>query len=167
MLLEQLDRLIDKEAEAAMEQGRMRGPGSSGTPAQRVGTAFGNWAGWSSPVGLLDLLAGRAGRAFTSPGVNLYRISFPRQRGLSIGMTDTKPIRERVRQHANVPSRGDPKVRRRINAVPLRDRNRIHVQAGLLRRRMTVRETHMYEIWLQRREHVSDWNLIRSTRTFE
>ena len=32
---------------------------------------------------------------------------------------------------------------------------------------MPARVAHMYEIWRQQRERVSDWNIIRDTRTFE
>jgi hypothetical protein len=47
------------------------------------------------------------------------------------------------------------------------DPSRILVQAGNLPDNMPVRTAHMYEIWLQRRERVSDWRDIRDTRTFE
>ena len=32
---------------------------------------------------------------------------------------------------------------------------------------MPIRRAHSYEIWLQDRERVNDWHLIRDTRTFE
>jgi hypothetical protein len=99
--------------------------------------------------------------------VRIYRISFPRRVRPAIGMTETSSIRERVRQHALVPSRGDPNVHQRIQAVPRAQWGSIAVQAGRLRRRLSIREAHMYEIWLQNNENVFDWGRIQHTRTFE
>ncbi|MDP1702485.1 MAG: hypothetical protein Q8L53_16210 [Aestuariivirga sp.] len=138
---------------------------SGGTPAQQSGSAFGQWGGWSGSVGLADLLAGASQPRFNRRGANLYRISFPGG-GVAIGMTVSNSIMVRVHEHAQSP-RGEARIQARINAVPLEQHNTIRIQAGLLRAAMSIREVHMYEIWLQSRENVFDWSFIRNTRTFE
>ena len=138
---------------------------SGGTPAQPPGSAFGLWGGWSGSVGLADLLSGASHSRFNRRGANLYRISFPGG-GVAIGMTVSNSIMVRVREHAQSP-RGEARIRARINAILPAQHNSIRIQAGLLRAAMSIREVHMYEIWLQARENVFDWSFIRNTRTFE
>jgi hypothetical protein len=113
-------------------------------------------------------------RPFFRPGPNLYRITLPtvaNPRYLSIGMTGSprQTIARRVGQHYG----GSPARRRSQGELNLHqlmrsaDPSRILVQAGNLPGNMPTRTAHMYEIWLQRRERVSDWRDIGHTRTFE
>lgn len=60
-------------------------------------------------------------------------------------------------------SRGTDLHQKMLSADP----SQILVQAGRLPRNMPARVVHMYEIWLQLSEGVSDWSLIRDTWTFE
>jgi hypothetical protein len=160
------------------EAGRVRAPlrpATRQTPAQRGGIA-GAWGGWTDPVTLQELLAAPASlrgtprlAPFFRPGVNLYRLTVPQSGGgryLSIGMTRGagQTIAGRMRQHHSQPSNADPNVRRRMRGV---SPSRILVQAGGIPPNMAPRTAHLYEIWLQRRERVSDWRLIRGTTTFE
>jgi len=142
-------------------------PASGATQAQPGGSPFGLWQGWSASVGLADLLAGRSPAHFQRRGVNLYRISFPgAARRVAIGMTVSNSIATRLNQHART-ARGERRIRRLIDQIPQPRWNTIRVQAGMLRQRVSPRIGHMYEIWLQQRERVFDWPIIRNTRTFE
>jgi hypothetical protein len=145
--------------------------------------------GWSSPVTLACLndareqLSAAARRArpelrlFFRPGPNVYRITLPRGY-FSIGMIVSKDqtIAHRVGQHYNDStklrhSRGTRERRPRGTDLHQKmlsaDPSQILVQAGRLSRNMPARVVHMYEIWLQLSEGVSDWPLIRDTWTFE
>jgi hypothetical protein len=154
---------------------------------------MGQWRGWTRPVTLQQLIAARARyggrpltaaqlrrvpaalRPFLRPGVNIYRMSIPQQGRalpyLSIGMTQGQgqTIAGRVREHYQVPSAGEPHLHQVMNPQgrgPV-DPSRVLVQAGGIPAGMAPRLAHLYEIWLQHRERVSDWNQIRDTRTFE
>ena len=113
----------------------------------------------------LQISAGTSHPRFNQRGANLYRISFPGG-GVAIGMTVSNPIAGRVGEHAKG-ARGEARIQARIDAVLPAHRNSIRIQAGHLRGAMSIREVHMYEIWLQSRENVFDWSFIRNTRTFE
>jgi hypothetical protein len=163
-----LDAIVDREitrirsSSQSFENARAA---SGGTPAEPRNSPFGLWGGWSTSVGLTDLLAGASHPRFNQPGANLYRISFPGG-DVAIGMTVSNPIAVRVGEHAKG-ARGEARIQARINAVAAAQHNSIRIQAGLLRAAMSIREVHMYEIWLQSRENVFDWSFIRNTRTFE
>jgi hypothetical protein len=114
---------------------------------------------------------------FFRPGPNVYRITLPR-RYFSIGMVVSKDqtIARRVGQHYDDSTklrRSQGTKRRRSRGTDLHqkmlsaDPSQILVQAGRLPRNMPARVVHMYEIWLQLSEGVSDWSLIRDTWTFE
>ena len=166
-------------------------PAPRQTPAQRRDGPVGRWRGWSPSVNLQDLLDARARigprpptpaqvralparlRPFFRRGVNIYRLTMPGRSPsgyLSIGMTQGRDqtIVERVREHYQVPSRGEPHLYRQMHPggrdIPP---SQITVQAGGIPAGMPPRVAHLYEIWLQQRERVSDWDLIRDTRTFE
>jgi len=167
-------------------------PAPRQTPPEPAGSPFGAWSGWSrDPVTLAELMAARtqlartrgsaarrravppALRPFFRPGPKLYRITLPtatNPRYLSIGMTASprQTIAGRVSKHYNNPDRRRSSGERNLHQLMRSaDPSRILVQAGNLPDNMPVRTAHMYEIWLQRRERVSDWRDIRDTRTFE
>ena len=108
-------------------------------------------------------------RDFFRPGQNLYRITVRKasnQPYLSIGQT-TGSIAARVIHHytqGGTRSRGEKNLRKQMRAAGAR---RVLVQPGILPANMPIRRAHSYEIWLQDRERVNDWHLIRDTRTFE
>lgn len=123
------------------------------------------WGGWSAAVTLRDIRLGQAAAAAGQPIATavrpflatgrpqVYRISragIDRDRPLSIGMTETRrSVAQRVGEHYNQPSRGDPGVHAAIrNLQP----GQILVQIGRLGGAMNVRRAHGYEIWLQDRE---------------
>jgi len=158
-------------------------PATGQTPPQ-TGGPFGEFQGWSNPVSLQTLLTDRrtaAGRAldpqivrqFFRPGRNLYRItvntpSGPQTQYLNIGMTG-KNIATRLREH--YAGTGDLSLAERklheIMHAPGVDPSNISVQAANLPDQIPPRLAHMFEIWLQHRERVSDWPDIQNTRTFE
>lgn len=165
-----------------------RAPAPRQTPAPAA-SPFDAWRGWSSPVTLACLndareqLSAAARRTlpllqpFFRPGPNVYRITLPR-RYFSIGMVVSKDqtIARRVGQHYDDSTklrRSQGTKRRRSRGTDLHqkmlsaDPSQILVQAGRLPRNMPARVVHMYEIWLQLSEGVSDWSLIRDTWTFE
>lgn len=137
---------------------------SGPTPAQPINSSFGAWAGWTPAIGLSDVLNGQADRLFKRRGVNIYRISFPPALRPYIGMTETYSIQMRVEKHAK--GEGSVQVFNRLRSLGA-NLNAAKVQAGRLRRALTIRDAHMYEIWLQSREFAMDWGVIRDTRTFE
>jgi hypothetical protein len=167
--------------------GRRPPPAPGQTRAPRDGP-FSEWRGWGTGVTLQELLnernrlkelrRTRAGRNtqpirelrdFFRPGQNLYRITVRKTSNrpyLSIGQTG-RSIAARVIHHykpGGKRSRAERKLRTRMRAAGA---NRVLVQPGILPAGMPVRRAHGYEIWLQDRERVSDWRLIRNTRTFE
>jgi hypothetical protein len=106
-------------------------------------------------------------RPFLATGdANLYRITragIDRDRPLTIGMVqDTRSIAQRVGEHRAGQSRGDPSVNRAIAKL---GPNQVLVQAGRLSGHPDIRQTHGYEIWLQRRERPRIYE--PDTRTFE
>jgi hypothetical protein len=108
-------------------------------------------------------------RDFFRPGQNLYRITVwaaSNRPYLSIGQT-TGSIAARVIHHytpGGMRSTGEKNLRKRMRAAGA---GRVLVQPGILPANMPIRRAHGYEIWLQDRERVNDWHLIRDTRTFE
>lgn len=111
---------------------------------------------------------------FLRPGSNLYRITLPALGNptyLSIGMTSSprQTIARRIGQHYarrrdQRRSAGERALHRLLRAA---NPSQVLVQAGRLPANMPARLAHLYEIWLQHRERVSDWDTIRDTRTFE
>jgi hypothetical protein len=161
----------------------MPDPAPDQTPPQ-AGGPFGDFKGWGDPVPLQTLLTDRRTRAgrdldpdvvrqFFRPGANLYRItvntpSGPQTQYLNIGMTG-KNIATRVREHyagTGDLSLGERKLHDIMHA-PGVDPSMISVQAANLPSGIPPRLAHMFEIWLQHRERVSDWQDIQDTRTFE
>jgi hypothetical protein len=153
------------------------------TPPQ-PGGEFRDFRGWSDPVTMQQLLVDRrtaAGRAlppemvrqFFRPGRNLYRVtvntpSGPQQQYLNIGMTG-KSVAERLREHLRGGtdlSIGEQRLHD-IMTQPGVDPSQVSVQAVNLPDDMPTRLAHMYEIWLQHGERVSDWDVIQNTRTFD
>jgi hypothetical protein len=148
---------------------------------------FDAWEGWSPPVTLACLNDARKQpsavahprlQPFFMPGPNVYRITLLPRRYFSIGMivSQRQTIAHRVGQHYNASTklrRPQATNRRRSRGTDLHEKmvsadpSQILVQAGRLSRAMPARVVHMYEIWLQHREGVSDWHLIRDTWTFE
>ena len=164
MHADQLNRVVTREIQRALGFEAAQAA-RGGTPPQTPGSAFGLWGGWSGSTGLADLLNGQGPARLDVRGANLYRMSLPGT-GVSIGMTVSNSIRQRVTEHATS-ARGEARVRAIINNVPAAQRNTIRIQAGTLRGAPSIREAHMYEIWLQASEHVFDWPIIRNTRTFD
>ena len=166
----------------ACAQCRGRAEAAPARSATRVGTggsALPLWRGWTAPASLRDVFAARAAarrgapvdprlRPFVVAGLpQIYRVTragIDRARPLTIGMTERRSVADRLRDHFELPGRGDPRVHQAIRNLPP---GQILVQAGRLAspRSMTVRRAHGYEIWLQDREQP----LIFSpdTRTFE
>src|SRR5262249_7068837 len=135
------------------------------------------WNGWSQPATLAQIQKAqrdaRAGRPvplrlkpFLATGKsNIYRITragIDRDRPLTIRMTqDTRSSAQPV-GHDPAARAGDPNVRKAIgNLHP----NQILVQAGRLKGRPDIRQTHGYEIWLQGRERPRIYE--PDTRTFD
>ena len=162
-------------------------PAPGQTRAQPDGP-FSEWRGWGTGVTLQELCrernrltalhrtaAGRNAqplpplRVFFRPGQNLYRITLltaSNRPYLSIGQT-TRSIAARVIHHytpGGTRSRGEANLRTLMRAA---GPTRVLVQPGILPANMPIRRAHGYEIWLQDRERVNDWHLIRDTRTFE
>jgi hypothetical protein len=107
----------------------------------------------------------RALNAFLARGSRVYRITrlgIDRDRALSIGMTRSQSILERMVQHHSGRG-GDPAVNAAIRNLPL---SRILVQAAnLTRQGMHPRRAKLYENWLQDRERPILYN--RNTTSFE
>ncbi len=158
-------------------------PHPTRTPPQ-PGGEFREFRGWSDPVTMQQLLTDRrttAGRAlppemvrqFFRPGKNLYRVtvntpSGPQQQYLNVGMTG-KSVAQRMREHLRGGT-GLSVAEQRLHDImsqPGVDPSQISVQAVNLPDDMPTRLAHMYEIMLQHGEHVSDWDIIQNTRTFD
>ena len=145
------------------------------TGPSAVGSQLPGWMGWSTPVRLSDIVAARnagptSGRAralsaFLARGSRVYRITrfgIDRDRALSIGMTRSQSIMERMVQH-HTGRGGDPGVHAAIRNLP---QSRIIVQAAnLTRQGMHPRRAKLYENWLQDRERPILYN--RNTTSFE
>ncbi len=169
MSLNMLDRMAEAEFEKfSLSNESLEGSlvASCGTPPEPRNSYFNKWNGWSQSVGLADLLARRAPPIFLTPGMNIYRITYPSVSRPSIGMTVSQSIFKRIRQHASGKRSGDRKIfdviRNHLG------NNNIRVQAAQFRgNRPRGRLGHMYEIWLQWREQDRFWSQIQHTRTFE
>lgn len=145
------------------------------TSPRLVGPQLPGWRGWSAPVRLSEIVAARdsgpasaqarALSAFLARGSRVYRITrfgVDRDRALSIGMTRSQSILERMVQHHSGRG-GDPAVNAAIRNFPM---SRILVQAAnLTRQGMHPRRAKLYENWLQDRERPILYN--RNTTSFE
>jgi hypothetical protein len=189
-LAARLGRLARRQLRAQMRAGVGAGgppdvpPTAPGETRRQRRGPFRAFRGWGDPVSLQTLLTDRrtkAGRAldpdivrqFFRPGSNLYRItvntpSGPRSQYLNIGQT-AQNIATRVREH--YAGTGDLSLAERqlheIMHAPGVDPSMISVQAANLPDHIPPRLAHMFEIFLQHGEHVSDWGDIQDTRTFE
>ncbi len=169
MSLNLLDRMAEEEFEnISLSNENLEGSliASGGAPPEPRSSYFNKWNGWSQSVGLADLLARMAPPIFLTPGVNIYRITYPSVSRPSIGMTVSQSIFKRIRQHASGNRAADPKI---FNVIRNDlGSNNIRVQAAQFRgNRPGGRLGHMYEIWLQWRERDRFWPQIQHTRTFE
>ncbi len=145
------------------------------TSPRAAGSQLPGWQGWSAPVRLSDIVAGRdagpnstqarALSSFIARGSRVYRITrfgIDRDRALSIGMTRSQSIVERMMQHY-AGRGGDPAVHAAIRNLP---QSRILVQAAnLTRQGMHPRRAKLYENWLQDRERPILYNA--NTTSFE